>query len=397
MRRFIVEALSYVLAHRHTIVLVKFGSRIAPHAETRGLTKSIRLLMEHGIRFVLVCPKQEEAAFHWPSLNGMTDHIASEGICSSDTVHAIANSCLGGQLPVVTMSMLSDELLDDAIVTLAQDLNANLASHPRFEAPEIRVAKIIFLTHESGILDSQERLIRQMDLKAALALSSTGRINGGMRTKLAAAIRACREVGIGGVHIVSGKQPDVLFGELLTATGVGTMVYGERVYPSVRMAELSDAFDIQQIIAAWDFDEDGWTLSFEEVVAAIAARKCHVATLDGHIQACGMLHRIPGTDVTMGSHFCGVNSNITPESLQTLVDTKFGELARYGMGGVLFPALACRNFPGPGMSTPHLPTDLMVNIKLDDVADLGINADELGVSDKYFVFCPLKDVATVAA
>jgi len=31
------------------------------------------------------------------------------------------------------------------------------------------------------------------------------------------------------------------------------------------------------------------------------------------------------------------------------------------------------------------------------VADLGINADELGVSDKYFVFCPLKDVATVAA
>lgn len=380
----IAEALSYLLEHRDTIVLVKFGSRIAPHAETRGLTKSIRMLMEHGIRFVLVCPSQEDFVLNWPSLEGVIDRVASNGICSSETVHEIANSCIGGQLPVVTISMSSDELLDDAIVALARDLNAELASHPRFNVSDTRVAKIIFLTHQPGIMNNWQRLVRQMDLETASDMLSAGTVDNGMRAKLAAAIRACREVGIERVHIVSGEKPDVLVGELLTATGVGTMVYGERIYPSVQVAEPSDAYEVQQLIQAAKFVR---TLSFQEVVEAIEAHQCYVATLDGHIQACGMLNHIQGTGYVLAGHWCGYSPHDTPESLKTLADTKFGELARYGMQCVLFPTDAYIAFPG--MYTRFLPTNRIRRIGHKDIPRLGLNADRINIPCASFMHAPL--------
>jgi acetylglutamate kinase len=86
--------------------------------------------------------------------------------------------------------------------------------------------KVIFLTDVAGWLadaGDPASLVRRAstgDVERALAA-----LDGGMRPKLEACLRALRE-GVGAAHILDGRVPHSLLLELFTDGGVGTMIEG---------------------------------------------------------------------------------------------------------------------------------------------------------------------------
>jgi acetylglutamate kinase len=100
---------------------------------------------------------------------------------------------------------------DDAATEIAQALHAE---------------KLIFLTDVPGLLadvDDPDSLITRVTTDEVREHISTGVISGGMIPKMAGCVRSI-EAGVGSVHLIDGRLPHVLLLELLTHSGVGTMV-----------------------------------------------------------------------------------------------------------------------------------------------------------------------------
>lgn len=127
-----------------------------------------------------------------------------------DPLLAIASA---GYIPVVAPIALGDD-------GRAVNLNADTA------AAEIAAAlgaeKAIFLTDVPGVLDAQKQLISQLTALEAKDLIAQKVVFGGMIPKVEAALRAL--AGAERSHIIDGRAPHALIGELFTDRGVGTMI-----------------------------------------------------------------------------------------------------------------------------------------------------------------------------
>jgi acetylglutamate kinase len=118
-----------------------------------------------------------------------------------------------GYLPVISPVGLGQDgssyniNADDAAAAVASALHAD---------------KLIYLTDVPGILDGGELLseLTADQLQAKLGLSM---ITGGMRAKAEAIIKTVRS-GVARVHVVDGRMPHSVIGELFTDRGVGTLV-----------------------------------------------------------------------------------------------------------------------------------------------------------------------------
>ncbi|MGH8369680.1 MAG: acetylglutamate kinase, partial [Gammaproteobacteria bacterium] len=66
-------------------------------------------------------------------------------------------------------------------------------------------------------------LVPYITLDGIAAMERAGKINGGMRPKLAAVKRAL-DGAVTSAHLVSGVQPDALLTEVFTNQGSGTMI-----------------------------------------------------------------------------------------------------------------------------------------------------------------------------
>ncbi len=93
-------------------------------------------------------------------------------------------------------------------------------------AAALRAEKLIMLTDVEGIMtDPRDRttLITALPLERAAAMIRDGRIDGGMIPKVEACARALQR-GVGGTHIIDGRQLHSLLLEIFTDQGIGTMV-----------------------------------------------------------------------------------------------------------------------------------------------------------------------------
>ena len=90
-------------------------------------------------------------------------------------------------------------------------------------ARALEAEKLILMTNEPGVRDGSGRLAYILTASEAEALLRDGAVNGDMRPRLTAALRAVRE-GVRSVHIIDGGVPSALLLEVLTAEGVGTAV-----------------------------------------------------------------------------------------------------------------------------------------------------------------------------
>ncbi len=84
--------------------------------------------------------------------------------------------------------------------------------------------KLLLLTNISGLLDADGELITHSSLSRVDEMIADGSIAGGMLPKVQCA-REVLHTGVGAVQIIDGRVPDAVLLELLTDSGVGTLIH----------------------------------------------------------------------------------------------------------------------------------------------------------------------------
>lgn len=141
-----------------------------------------------------------------------------------------------GRVTRVNTELLHKLIADDYIPVLATvglgedggcyNINADVAAGQ--VAAAIGAYKTVFLTDVDGMyLDFEDKtsLISKMTRDEAQAMIDDGTASSGMIPKLGSCI-ATIDAGVPRAFIINGTTPHALLLELLTDTGVGTMVYG---------------------------------------------------------------------------------------------------------------------------------------------------------------------------
>ena len=126
-------------------------------------------------------------------------------------------------------------LLDDGFVPVVstvgvdesgQAYNINADSVAGAIAEALHAEKIIYLTDIEGlrkVVDDPATLIQRITADELVLLVDHGTVAGGMIPKVESCIQAVRG-GVKGAHILDGRIAHVLLLELLTDSGVGTMI-----------------------------------------------------------------------------------------------------------------------------------------------------------------------------
>ena len=89
-------------------------------------------------------------------------------------------------------------------------------------AQALEAPKVIFLTDQSGILDTEGKLIQRLSPSYLEDLIGSGVVKGGMLAKVRTILYALNN-GIRDVHVLNARRPHVLIEELFTDEGVGTV------------------------------------------------------------------------------------------------------------------------------------------------------------------------------
>ena len=101
------------------------------------------------------------------------------------------------------------------------NINADLVAGKLAEI--LRAEKLIVLTNTPGVLDKSGKLLSGLTPKKIDDLVAKGVISGGMLPKIASVLDAARS-GVKACHIIDGRVPHALLLEVLTDTGVGTLI-----------------------------------------------------------------------------------------------------------------------------------------------------------------------------
>ena len=89
-------------------------------------------------------------------------------------------------------------------------------------------ALALSLPPSSGVLRDKNDIATKfstLDIRQCRELQQSGVIAGGMIPKVECCVR-CLSQGVAAAHIIDGKSPHSILMELLTDTGVGTMIVG---------------------------------------------------------------------------------------------------------------------------------------------------------------------------
>ncbi len=161
------------------------------------------------------------------------------GVSGSDAGTVIAEQIdpdLGrvGRVTAVNTGFLTEILQSDYIpvvagVALGEDggyYNINADTVAGNIAAALGAQKIIFLTDVDGLymdFDDKDSLVSNMTMEEAQAIIDAKAVSTGMIPKLKSCITSL-EGGVYRAHIINGTTPHALLLELLTDTGVGTVI-----------------------------------------------------------------------------------------------------------------------------------------------------------------------------
>jgi acetylglutamate kinase len=118
-----------------------------------------------------------------------------------------------GYVPVISPIGLGED---------GQSYNINADAVAAKVASAVGADKLIYLSDVAGILQGGE-LVAEADCKGLEAMMADGTISGGMIAKTRSILEALRE-GVTSVHLIDGRVPHSIIGELFTDKGLGTMV-----------------------------------------------------------------------------------------------------------------------------------------------------------------------------
>lgn len=105
----------------------------------------------------------------------------------------------------------------------SETYNINADSVAGEIAAELNAEKLILMTNTPGVLDKQGDLLTGLDGKEVANLINNETIVGGMMPKVDCALGAVRQ-GVKTAHIIDGRVDHALLLEVLTDSGVGTLI-----------------------------------------------------------------------------------------------------------------------------------------------------------------------------
>ena len=108
---------------------------------------------------------------------------------------------------------------------LGNTYNINADVVAGFIAGELKANKLILLTDVDGIMDD-DKLFSVLSISDARRMIERGTITGGMIPKVETCIDSL-EKGVSSVHIINGNTQDALIVEILTKSGIGTMIVND--------------------------------------------------------------------------------------------------------------------------------------------------------------------------
>ncbi len=270
----LVEALPFIQRFQGRTVVVKLGGAAIESGDVRSVLADVALLHVVGVRVVLVHGGGPEISA-WQERLGITTTFvdglrvtdaqtveiarmvltgkigpslvaaihdlggAAVGLSGEDgpTIYAVPRRAASGvdlgfvgDVDYIDSSLIST-ILDSGRIPVVASIGLGSDGHPyninadtvaAELAATLNAEKLILLTDVNGIRDAGGSLIPEIDAVAARGLISDGVITGGMIPKVAAALRAVDTCAAS--HIIDGRVEHALLLELLTATGVGTMI-----------------------------------------------------------------------------------------------------------------------------------------------------------------------------
>jgi len=101
------------------------------------------------------------------------------------------------------------------------NINADLVAGKLAEI--LGAEKLVLMTNTPGVLDKNGKLLTGLTPRNIDDLVADGTLSGGMLPKIASALDAARN-GVKSVHIIDGRVEHALLLEILTASGVGTLI-----------------------------------------------------------------------------------------------------------------------------------------------------------------------------
>lgn len=286
--RILVEALPYIQRFHGSTIVIKYGGNAMAHDDLkRAFARDVILLKVVGMNPIVVHgggPQIEELLGR---LNIVTRFVGGMRVTNKETMDVV-QMVLGGLVNKEIVSLINDnggmavgvtgkdgnlirarrmeltetnegsvvsEIIDigqvgevesinhavleslmerDFIPVVApigvgqngESLNINADLVASGIAQHIGAEKLVLITNTPGILDVNNDTIASLSRKKAAVLISQGVIEGGMLPKARCALDAV-EGGVQSAHIIDGRVPHALLLEVLTDSGIGTLI-GER-------------------------------------------------------------------------------------------------------------------------------------------------------------------------
>ncbi len=285
--KLVVETLQYVKKFFGSQILIKLGGSILDDVKlVKNLCEDLSLIRAAGIRIIIVHggskaiskilkQYQIESRFHdgqRVTTAEMIDliemvlcgHVNPMLVRTLNTVGVAAVGLSGSDQKLLQCKRFSDELgevgrveqvnhqlIERYLMTQTQNepgiipviapigcddqgnaLNVNADWAASQIASAMNIHKLIYLTEQTGIYDSNNQLIPELDAAELNDLIATGVVKDGMLTKAKTILQALNR-GIDNVHIISAKKEHALIEELFTEKGIGTICTLRARTPSI--------------------------------------------------------------------------------------------------------------------------------------------------------------------
>jgi len=101
------------------------------------------------------------------------------------------------------------------------NINADLVAGKMAEI--LQAEKLLLLTNTAGLLDSNDKLLTDLDITTVKRLIDDGTIHGGMLPKIRCALEAV-QAGVNKSHIIDGRVKHAVMLELFTDEGLGSLI-----------------------------------------------------------------------------------------------------------------------------------------------------------------------------
>lgn len=335
----------YIHANRGNVVVVSLPGELVTHESVQNVICDIALLNSLGLKIILVhgARQQLDSALEAKSItssfhngNRITDVDilefvkAANGSIRVELEALLTNSLVNSPMAGASIKVSSGnfviakplgvidgvdhqhtgsvrrvqirdikERLDNHNIVIISPLGYSLTGEVfNLNANEVAATvakamaadKLIFLTTRSGIKNSQQALIREMNVQTAEALlHETEQPD----TVIEHAVAACKG-GVNRTYVVDGRKDGALLLELFTRDGEGTMITQDD-YEACRPANIDDVGGIIALITP--LEEQGILVRRSREIIETDIEHYIVIERDGSIIGCASLHVLENTKI----------------------------------------------------------------------------------------------------